>query len=662
MRRAALLLTTLLVSELPARAQTAPTGPSVTLRRAPAVSCALPASPLPTATRAVFILDTSGSMRGIGDGRADIFGRVKVAVNAYVRARKPGRVVLATFDSGLRSTRAYALPGDRGRWNTDLAALRADGQNTYLYRSVARALAPLSGAGRYATTVFILTDGIDNDPNPRYTARRALTAFRSPGPLDALYYVALGTGIPADARAALRGSSYAQGLTVPVGRVPPLAGAGFGTSLSTVTNPDQVRVPFPDGTPLTLAARDGAGQVRLVDPVVRDGAVRLGVTGRLPSGTPALLCAPPTQTGGPLRRVLLRLNVSPAPRLTWLNPGADRTLLPGEGVTLRYRLGADTDTGGLALRLPAGLKGDLLRLPGEREIAVRLENVGLAGGRRVRPALTLGDGRRVSLPGITGGGGAGGTQPNVGGAGPRSAAGLLPGLGALLTLGLLGAAFLAWRRRRARPGRPVVRPAADVPIVEGIRYSEDRTLALVSPDGRVTAVPMPLGGPFDLGQVGRVPHLSGLRLQQDRDGLRVRRLPPDLEVSQGARLVREDDVVRPGTLLGVAVARLARSPHPPLGTLVGLGLPLRLRADGVTLHVTGPYGDHVLTLSPGVTDLGEAFHAHSLQGLKVAPSGPHVLLTALPAGVTLRRAVDGAELRPGTYLPPEAHLGLPEAD
>ncbi|GBF04179.1 von Willebrand factor type A domain-containing [Deinococcus aerius] len=665
MRRAVLLLTALLASGSFTRAQTGETpsegAPSVTLRRLPSTSqaCGLPAGPLPTATRAVFILDTSGSMRGLGDGRANIFGRVKTAVNAYVRARNPDRVDLVTFDSGPRFSRSYALPGDRGRWNTDLAALRANGQNTYLYRSVARALAPLSRDRRYATTVFILTDGIDNDPDPAYTARRALAAFRAPGPLDALYYVALGTEIPADARAALRENAATQGLTVPAGQVPTLG--AFGNSLASVTDPERVSVPFPDGTRLTLAPGDAAGQVRLVDGVVRDGAARLGVSGRLPSGTPALLCAPPVRPGGHPRRVLLRLNVAPAPRLTWLNPGADRTLRVGETVTLRYRLGTDTPPGGLTLRLPAGLTGSLLRLPGEREVGVHLENAGLTAGRTVQPVLTLADGRRLALPGITGSPAVGAVPLGAGEARFRPDPRLLAGLGGLLLLGLLGVALRAWRRRRPRPVRRVVQPAP-VPTVEGIRYSEDRTLALVGQDGRVTAVPMPLGGPFDLGQVGRVPHLSGLRLEQDREGLRVRRLPPDLEVSQGARLVREEDVVRPGTLLGVAVARPARSPHPPLGTLVGLGLPLRLRAEGVTLHVTGPYGDHALTLSPGVTDLGEAFRARALHGLKVAPSGPHVLLAALPEEITVRRAADGAELRPGTYLPPEAHLGLPGAD
>ncbi|WP_102127791.1 vWA domain-containing protein [Deinococcus planocerae] len=637
-------------------------------------SCTLPAGPLPTQTRAVFILDTSGSMRGIGDGKADIFGRVKAAVNRYVRGARPDQVEVVTFDTGPRPARGYTLPGEAARWNADLAALRADGRNTYLYRSVARALAPLTARERYATTVFILTDGIDNDPDARQNPARALAAFRGRGPLDTLHYVALGTQIPAAARAALGASGYGDGLTVPVGQVPDLGRLGGG--VLTVRDPQQVPVPFPDGAALTLAAGEAADRVSLPDGRVTDGAVRLNVAGRLPPGTPALLCA--QTAGGQVRRVLLRLNVTPAPGLTWLNPGADRTLAPGETVTLRYRLEEAADA---ALRPTPGLRGEVVRLPGGRELGVRLTNVGLEPGREVTPVLTFAGGRGVPLAGVTaaGGGGAALPQPTSpappsGPASPNSSGPqgrgrlqpwLLAGLLGLLALGGLALLLLARRRRsHARPRRPSPTAARPVPTpapptVEGLQYREDRTLALAHADGLVTGVSTPLGGPFDLGQVGRVPHLSGLRFEQAQGGLRVLRVPADLEVSQGARLLEAGDVIRPGTLLGVAVARPARSPWPPLGTLVGLGLPLRLRADGGTLHVVGPYGDHALTLPPGVTDLGEAFGAPVLAGLKLTRSGAHILLADVPASLAVRRAADGLPLRPGTHLPPEAHLDLP---
>ncbi|MCP2013190.1 hypothetical protein L1280_000318 [Deinococcus sp. HSC-46F16] len=650
--------------------------PRVTLRRLPAAlppeQCRLPGPPMPTdaatfaaslpsRTRVVFVLDTSGSMRGIGDGQADIFGRVKAAVNGYVRSERPDRVDLLTFDQGLRSRRGYAFPADRTRWNTDLAALRADGRNTYLYRSLGEGLAPLQ-AGGYVTTVIVLTDGTDNDPAGDWTAARALAAFRGRGGLDTLHYVALGTPLPGDARAALRASGYARGVSLPVGEVPVLARVAPGTALRTVSDPARVSVPWPDGTPLTLSAPAG---VTLARPVVEGGQAALRVGREVAPDTPALLCAPPAAEGGLPRRALLRLAVgetaapsagagasAPArPRQTgllWLNPGADRALGPGESVTLRYRLPAELASEALSLRLPPGLGGEVWTLPGGREVAVQLTRVGEGAGAGV-PRL-IGGGRTFDLTPVGGPGGGGDRAGGGLGAGWTVLAGL--GLAALVGAGLL----LGRRRRRPRPTPPPapVHPAPEA--VEGLEYTPALALSLVGRGGRRQPLAAPLDAPFDLGQLARVPHLSGLRLAHEAGGLRVLRVPADLEVSQGTRLLREGEVVRPGTLLGLAVARPSRSPHPPLGSLVGLGLPLSLHADGVGLRLSGPYGEHALTLAPGLVDLGLLLGAPALEGLRVTVSGPRVLLATVPSGLRLRRTADGAELRPGTYLPPETGL------
>ena len=68
--------------------------------------CRLPPG-LPQRTRAVFVLDTSGSMRGLGDGKADIFSGVKASIDRYVQSQRPDRVDLLTFDSGVRSRQSY---------------------------------------------------------------------------------------------------------------------------------------------------------------------------------------------------------------------------------------------------------------------------------------------------------------------------------------------------------------------------------------------------------------------------------------------------------------------------------------------------------------------------------------------------------------------------
>ncbi|UQN06924.1 vWA domain-containing protein [Deinococcus sp. QL22] len=630
--------------------------------------CVLPAGPLPTQTRAVFLLDTSGSMRGIGDGQADIFERVKVSINAYVRAEQPDRVDLVTFDSGVRTQRGYDLPGAAGRFNGDLAALRADGRNTYLYRSLQAALKPLAGAERYLTRVFVLTDGIDNDTSRTATAQSALAAFTGRGPLDTLHYVALGATVPAEAARALAASAYADSQTVPVNEVPDLTLVAAGDGLRTVTDAGQVAAPYPDGTPLALAS--GASGVGLAGTTAQGGFTRLSVPPRLPHGTPALLCAPSTRAEAPARRVLLRLNIGTDPALAWLNPAADRTLKAGETVNLRYRAAADLNLGGARVGglNGTGLEGVLEQQPGSREFTVRLTNGGAEPGRILTPSLALANGRRLALPIITGDEGgrvvAAGSistgtpaSPPIPVAEPENPSSLARIaawlLGGAAVLGLL---FFLWRRRQGRRVAPAAPVSVPPPAVEGLEYREDRTLALVTANGDVSSVNMPLGGAFDLGQLASVPHLSGLRAEQHRDGLSIITVPADLEVSQGARLLQSGDVVRPGTLLGVAVARLSRAPHPPLGSLVGLGLPLRLLADGVTLHVTGPYGDHAFTLGAGITDLGAAFQAPALAGVRVSSSGPRVLLADVPSHLILSRFGEPAPLRPGTYLPPASEL------
>lgn len=650
--------------------------PDVSLRRPQplraAPTCRLPAGELPRRTRAVFVLDTSGSMRGTGDGQADIFERVKASVDAYVRRLRPDRVEMVSFDSGVRYQRGVDRPAENPEWSALLTGLKADGKNTYLYRSLHTALSKLGGQGEYLTTIFVLTDGIDNDPARLHTARSALQAFERRGALDRLHYVALGTRIPDDLRAALRASVYAAGHTYKAGTVPVLGQGNLAGGALDVTSLDQVTVPLPNGTPVSLGSAMPA-RLSLAQNAVRDGRVRLKLRGSLAPGSAALLCAPlvPTADGINLRpaALLLRLNTPESSGLNWLNPGADLNLRPGEDVVLRYRAGSGLSLGDLRVDpQQRSLTATLERRPGAREFGVRLRHTG-QNAAQVTPVL-LGTGRSVPLPTVrlaVGPGAAQGSSANPAvrsgdapatqGASQTSLEGQpkFParfGLLLLCAAALVGLSLLL-RRRRKVPAAANRLPggAFPVPGVEGLEYSEERTLALVTAQGDVMGIPAPLSGPFDVGQVSRVPHLSGLRAEQHRDGLQILRVPDDLEVSRGALLLQAGDVVRPGTLLGIAVAGAARAPEADLGSLAGLGLPLTLRADDLTVHISGPYGDHVLVVRSGVSDLGATLGSPVLAGLKLTPSGTQLLLVEVPEGLHLRRPGESMPLRPGTYLP-----------
>ncbi|WP_261664092.1 vWA domain-containing protein [Deinococcus sp. Marseille-Q6407] len=735
-----------------------PADSSAAATTAPAEACALPgddAAALPTQTRAVFMLDTSGSMVGLGDGRADIFAGVKAAIVRYVNERRPQALELFTFDSGLRSHHSYTLPADRAAFDRDMAALQANGNNTYLYRSLNKALPTIRPDPKQLTNVFVLTDGVDNDPARRVSAAQGLSAFQARGPLDSFHYLALGTQIPADALQAVQASRYAEARTYPVGQLPDLT--SLGTRIQPVRSPEALSLNLPDGTPVQLAMPmlPRLSQVSLQKDRVESSTVPLRVLGQVPDGTAGLLCAEPDQApaaqaqasgvqasgtataaqaaGGVIRpqRTLLRFALSGTEGLRWLNPGADRRLRPGESVTLRYALSPavrDKDLLGSGFNVaPAGgLSPELLYEPGSRQVGIRVTNTGLAAGQSVPLEWLLPGGTALPLTTITGGAGTlagqvvpvadtrpGRAEPDAGpdpdSANPASAAqasgaattARQPGkrslwpllLGLALLGGLLALALVARQRqqvrRRAASAAPLiaerarstggeervryvtvsqaepVSPAAayspafeqDVPTIEGLEYSEDRFLCLFGTDGRMGAVNAPASGAFDVGQVAGVPHLSGLRMERHRAGLRLLRVPADLEVSQGTRLLSPGDVVRPGTLLGLQMAESSRARTPPLGELSGLGLPLRLTSDGATLKVIGRYAEHHLGLPGGITDLGDACKAPSLRGLRVTLLGGRVLIADIPARLRLLRPRLRGEpgpnppLRPGTFLP-----------
>ncbi|MDO4244739.1 MAG: vWA domain-containing protein [Deinococcus sp.] len=825
-------------------------------------TCKLPSGPIPTQSRAVFVLDTSGSMRGIGDGKADIFNEVKGKVERYVDTARPDEVQIITFDSGVRAERNYSLPAQESQLRSDLRNLKADGNNTYLYRSMHAALSPLAASDRYVTSVFVLTDGIDNDPQPRYSAESALSSFQARGKLDTLAYVALGSTIPTDAKNALAASDYASGITLPPGEVPDLVELTGGIGMATVTDPSRVPAPFADGTPLALASQNE--QVTLAQPAVVAGTTQLNIPKDLPAGSTALLCAPPPTepnvVGPRTRRVLLKLRVGETPPatttstttntgtstgtptpttppatvttrttttqtttpavsvdgaayLTWLNPGADTRLGQGDETVLRYRASPDMNLDGSELLLPAGLQGFetvLERQSGARDFALRVRRTASSApdatlaaalpSGLLTPRLLLSSGQVISLvpvqvgglsttagrettlpvspipaapgttqvtlapgtqasgtqvttsqtttqtapangtgmngTGATGTQGAGvqpnGTQPGAaqtatgqnnaaqtGAAQTNGTQGtdaqtsatqtttqttttqttpaterrsgfpwwllLLP---LLLLLGLL--AFGLWRRRGAKAGTgsmaaaavkgnrpppapkkvvaaapvavPAQVPAAAAPAptrVEGVHYRDDRTLALIGLDGEVRGMPSPLSGPFDLGQVSRVAELRGLRAEQLHEGLQLVQIPEDLIVSHDTKLLSSGDLIAPGTLLSVIpAASNGTAARPSLGSLTGLGRPLMLRANGAHLEITGPYGDHLLNLTPGILDLGELLEAPALRGLRLSTRGYRILLTDVPAGLSVAPSGEHTPLKPGMYLPERIGLLL----
>lgn len=371
-----------------------------------AASCVFPPAHLtpPPQTRAVFILDTSGSMRGVGAGHANIFTGVKSKIAEYVAQAQPNQVELVTFDSGLKTRHSYQLPADNEALQKDLQALQANGNNTYLYRSLSAALAPLEGREQYVTNVFVLTDGIDNDPRTSATPATALASFTGRGGLDRLLYVALGAPIPPSAARALENSDYASGLSLPVGHLPSLYELAGVRTLS--SKGGRVSLPFPDGTPVDISPE---ANLELTTPVVTEGTVRLYNKG---AAVTALLCAAPPQGGGKWvapRPRLSVVEVAPAERLQYdpyttdglilLNPAAPVILAAEQSTTFIYR--APTSER-LSLRpLPTGVTGELRQVAGGRIWHVTIHHQASAIERRLVPEIQTAAGDVWTLPEIT---------------------------------------------------------------------------------------------------------------------------------------------------------------------------------------------------------------------------------------------------------------------
>lgn len=376
-----------------------------------ASACQLPSGTLPRLNRTVFVLDTSGSMQGKGDGKADIFQQVKDSIDEYVETTQPNAIELITFDSGVGQTKSYAWPSDAERFKKDLSSIKAEGNNTYLYRSLQNVLKPLSSPDQYVTNVFVLTDGIDNDPDKRNTAQTALASFEKRGALDTLSYIALGTEIPESARKAILESNYASGLTMPVGQVPKLFEIGIATQLLSAKDPNSVPAPFPDGTLLKLNSSDS--NLALTQAEVANRSVRVSAPVSLSVGTPALLCAPPDPrnnvVGARLRRALVTLNFAGGSgNLLLLNPhSSQRVLRAGGDLRLIYRAEPSLDLAkeSLHIEMPSqagGVEGTIRRVRGAREFVVHYRSSGSLVNAEVSPTLKLGkSGRSILLDSLT---------------------------------------------------------------------------------------------------------------------------------------------------------------------------------------------------------------------------------------------------------------------
>lgn len=384
---------------------------------AAAQDCVLPVSPPPDRSRVVFILDTSGSMQGLGDSRANVFAKVQGAILRGMRATQaPGSVELQTFDRGPRERFSFRWPKDQAAFERTVNGLKADGSNTWLYSSMQAMFSSLKAQKDTATTVYVITDGIDNNPGRSASIRTALDAFNLiRGPFDKLYYIALGERVPGNVKALFDETSFAQAIELAVNQPPDFTAARLSPGVVNVGSDGRFPLKRPPGTTLALESSDlGGGTVSLGTTGSAD-QVKLNIQGTVPAGTVGFLCMylPDGQ-----QNLLLRFQHDTPPRageapvpvdvlgtLVLLNPDVNRTLRRGQTAELRYRAvkgPVTVEVGPVPRGLEVRLPDQVVSLLEGQVVTLRVTDRALAHRQTATPALRLNDERPFPVPGFTG--------------------------------------------------------------------------------------------------------------------------------------------------------------------------------------------------------------------------------------------------------------------
>lgn len=365
----------------------------------------------------MFLVDTSGSMMGLGDGKAVIFPKVQAELVRFLRTLPASEVVFVPFHQGPQGERRFRLPEERGPAVAYVQNLKADGQNTWIYRTLISTLKSTPPREGVATIYYIFTDGTDNDRQGPYRMSDVVQTLRlQQGPYDWVYYVALGASVPEEVRRGLGSLPRTRVQQAGVGEVPTLGAYTFkpaALQLGNLMQSPEARVEVAleaqgQPRPLRLSLDDANLQ--------RQGAFLEVSPNRLEAGNRTLsfrlrgqglregeytawLCLEAAE--GTLVRpeaIPLRFAYHPpaAYTLTPENPPERLELRPGESTTLQYRLEGNAwarEPLSLNIETPRGLeatlngqKGPVGLRPGER-LEVRLTNQGLAPGQSVQPSF-----------------------------------------------------------------------------------------------------------------------------------------------------------------------------------------------------------------------------------------------------------------------------------
>ena len=636
-------------------------------------ACTLPFSPPPVKTRVVFLLDTSGSMAGKGDSVANIFSAVKGAMVRGMRATTaPGSVELQTFDRGPQQRSSFLWPQERAEFDKTVNTLQANGANTWLYRSMVSIFNVLTRRDDVATTVYVVTDGIDNDPAKVASIDSALSAFNQVrGPFDKLYYVALGTRVPENVKARFRETSFAQAIELPAHAAPDFNAVTLTPALLTVGPQGSFPYRHPDGTRLQLDSDQiGGASVGIKNPTGRGEAVNLKIQGTVAAGSVGYMCA---QLPGSSQTVILRFDQDtprrpgekPTPgvpetmlgTLRLLNPDLERRLRRGQRAVLHYKAVGGPVTAQVQTvppELKASLPDQTVSLLEGETTDLTVTNLSLPGGELRAPSLRLNDRTPMKVPPFTG---------LI--VRPFPWWWLL--LGLLLLLALLF--LISWARRRLDPWA----------------LSVDRSLRVYLHDRRgkrLSAFLRPRQ--TDIGRLFRVPRLRGLVIERYRPEItdenevvldtsdmtsvkeytaqrnrRAARLQAQPDTLRLHKLVQDEGVfLELGETLALRQLYVFTDYAPPPTRRPRPQAPPEPPIEVIVTLLDGAQGRD-LELPLDDVDLADVFGTEGVRGLVVRREPGLLRLRALDGAMRLRHI--SREFRPGEALPLAVMLDLTTA-
>ncbi len=615
----------------------------------------------PAYYRYSFLVDTSASMVGRGDGRGVIFPQLQEQLLSFVRSiRGRAEVWVTPFNQGAAPTSRFRLPEGRLSLESYISSLEASGTNTWLYRSLQKVFSEIPADPTVGNVVYILTDGVDNDPQPP-SLRQVVQAYQSKrGPHDFLYYVGLGQAVPEDIQGVFASVPLACAIGTAVGVVPVFAHAQVSPAEVNLGNfklePGSRDVRFEvqflgPSAPLEFLYQDtnlkqAGGQleiepsVLLLDSMVR---FRLTQTVLLPDGNYGgylLLSGPPGTVVTPAS-IPVRLQSSPGAlyRLVLLESRSGVMNRDGRSV-FKYRLeGNEWASQPITLaidNLPQGLQARFngqtgpVRIKPGQEVEIELIDQGASSKGSLNPVNWKVDapaGARLELP-----------SPPIVQSGEAKGFWLLA---AFLALTLWGGWL--WRRHRPRrsKGTPISTTEFSLPYASFLTPLTDGPSQLELKEGQIA----------DLGLLWGNPLLRGLLLMGCDSGAQVEELP------DGVRLLA-DEPLGVGAILPFGEPVRVYSEEGLIGSFLVVN-PRRATLVRWGKATFVPHNSRPVNFDLGgleVFDLGKKLHLPALHGMSLMLSRGGLRLLQIPAGILAR--IDQDALQAGNKIPFERTVRL----